>query len=59
MIVYYEGLTTIAADQKYAIYLSLSLPTVSPSYVPRQLSRDTLNSFLDYLMFDVIHYLGM
>ena len=42
---------------RYSLDIPVSLPTVSLSYVPQQLSIDVLNSFLDYLidylMFDV------
>ena len=42
---------------RYSLDIPVSLPTVSPSYVPRQLSIDALNYLLDYLidyrMFDV------
>ena len=35
---------------RYSLDIPVSLPTISPRYVPRQLSIDALNSFLDYLI---------
>ena len=38
---------------RYSLDIPVSLPTVSPSYVPRQLSRD--DYLIDYLMIDLPH----
>ena len=44
-------------NERYLLDIPISLPTVSPSYVPRRLSIDALNSFLDYLIDYLMDYL--
>ena len=41
---------------RYSLDIPVGLPTVLRSYVPRQLSKDALNSFLDYLIDCLMDY---